>query len=91
MDYGILIELVKSCTFIYDKTHKDFKNKSVRVKAWKTISRIMEFPSECDENVFLIKLFLFINLKEKTWRPHGLIFEIDMQPRNEKEAIIHQI
>lgn len=53
MDYGILIELVKSCTFIYDKTHKDFKNKSVRAKAWKTISRIMEFPSECMLKIFV--------------------------------------
>lgn len=46
MDKGELIELVRQYEHIYNKRHKDFKNKLARDNAWKTISSIMKCPSK---------------------------------------------
>lgn len=42
MNDGALIDLVRQYNFLFDRRHTDFKNKTARENAWRTIAEIME-------------------------------------------------
>ncbi|CAG9814691.1 unnamed protein product [Phaedon cochleariae] len=46
MDQGTLIELVQQYKHLYDKKHKEFKNKLAKINAWTTIAEIMGHTRE---------------------------------------------
>lgn len=39
---AFLIDLYRERSFLYDKSHNDFKNKIIRDNAWNEISKIMQ-------------------------------------------------
>ncbi|CAH1163303.1 unnamed protein product [Phaedon cochleariae] len=101
-DDDALIDLVHKYSFLYDKTHKWYKNKNERDKGWTKIGDILNMTSEeCEQRwIILRNRFCTEMRKEKnsptgcTWRPWSLYEDLSwlkphVIPRNPRKKILH--
>ncbi|XP_031328169.1 transcription factor Adf-1-like isoform X1 [Photinus pyralis] len=67
---GLLIEVIQQYEYLYDLSHKDYKNTKKKELAWKEISDITNVSGSCTttERVLLFSIFLLVEDCMKQWK-----------------------